>query len=420
MSISSALFSGVSGLNTLGNSMSVIGDNIANVNTIGFKSSRTTFETLLAQNITGASGTSQVGRGVAMSAVDAVFAQGSFENTSEPTDMAIGGKGFFMVRSTETGMYYTRAGHFRFDESGYLVNSAGMRVQGWILDPNSVDPQGAITDIQINATSSSPNATSEIDIAVNLDSQADFQQTPATVMSDPETQSGFIFEDGSNDGIVASTGLTGAIDLITDGYFVEGKVYSGEQVAQGIQQALNDNRIGGNTAAYSVTYDSATNTFTITNPAANATALNITGATSTIEELLGQTAGANIVVAALGGTWTGSEVAYNIRTGVNDAFSVSVDGQSVNVVLDQNLYTIPELRLELETKINDALSSAGYTATVDVRYDYSNNQFMIMSSSRDSNSSIQLSAGTNNFLPTINMTDYTLHTGDDSNGYSLL
>ena len=64
MGISSALFSGISGLNTLGNAMSVIGDNIANVNTIGFKSSRSTFETVLAQSVSGASGTSQVGRGV--------------------------------------------------------------------------------------------------------------------------------------------------------------------------------------------------------------------------------------------------------------------------------------------------------------------------------------------------------------------
>jgi flagellar hook protein FlgE len=153
MGISSALFSGVSGLNTLGNSMSVIGDNIANVNTIGFKGSRTTFETVLAQSISGASGTSQVGRGVALSAVDPIFAQGSFETTNEPTDMAIGGKGFFMVRSPETGMFYTRAGHFRFDEDGYLVNPASLRVQGWILEPNSSEPRGAITDIQINATS---------------------------------------------------------------------------------------------------------------------------------------------------------------------------------------------------------------------------------------------------------------------------
>ena len=129
MGISSAMFAGVSGLNTLGSSMAVIGDNIANVNTIGFKGSRTTFETLLAQNIAGASGTSQVGRGVAMSAVDPIFSQGSFESTNEPTDMAIGGDGFFMVRSTETGMFYTRAGHFRFDEEGFLVNPADLRVQ---------------------------------------------------------------------------------------------------------------------------------------------------------------------------------------------------------------------------------------------------------------------------------------------------
>ena len=129
MSISGAMFAGVSGLTTIGSSLAVIGDNIANVNTIGFKSSRSTFETMLAENITGASGTSQVGRGVAMSAVDEVFIQGSFETTGEPTDMAIGGDGFFMVRSPETGMYYTRAGHFKFNEDGYLVKEKNLTLK---------------------------------------------------------------------------------------------------------------------------------------------------------------------------------------------------------------------------------------------------------------------------------------------------
>ncbi|HPS94264.1 MAG TPA: flagellar hook-basal body complex protein, partial [Deltaproteobacteria bacterium] len=93
MSISSSLFSGISGLSTNGNAMSVIGDNIANVNTIGFKSSRTTFQDVLAQSVATSSGTSQIGRGAALSAIDTMFQQGSFESTSTATDLAIGGNG---------------------------------------------------------------------------------------------------------------------------------------------------------------------------------------------------------------------------------------------------------------------------------------------------------------------------------------
>lgn len=422
MGISSALYAGVSGLNTLGNSMSVIGDNIANINTIGFKSSRSTFETVLAQNISGASGTSQVGRGVALSAVDAIFSQGSFESTSEPTDMAIGGKGFFMVRSTQTGLFYTRAGHFRFDEEGFLVNPADLRVQGWILLPDESDPRGAITDIQINTTSSSPQATEEIDIAVNLDTEELFVETAATVTSDPATTSGFVFEDGANDTLVFDdTAGPYTIDLVStsNNYFDAGEVYTGAEVAQTIQQVLNDNNAVGQ-ADYTVTYNATTNTFNIANPGGN-NGLTILFANSTMEDVLGISTTANTVVAAAANV-TGSEVAYNI-TGVNSSFGIAVDGgNNVTVSLNAGTYTVLQLRVELEDKINQALAADGQSVTVDVRYDFTNSEFIISSSSRGGQDSrIQLSAltGSNNFLPTINMTDYTEHLGETSNGYTM-
>ncbi len=419
MSLSSALFAGVSGLNTLGNSMSVIGDNIANINTIGFKGARTTFETVLAQNIAGASGTSQVGRGVALSAVDPIFSQGSFESTNEPTDMAIGGKGFFMVRSPQTGMYYTRAGHFRFDEEGYLVNPADLRVQGWILQPDESDPRGAITDIQINATSSAPQASQEIDIAVNLDTDELFIETAATVESDPATSSGFVFEDGVSDSFVFNDGGgLQTIDLIStsNDYFDEGEVYTGAEVASTIQQVLEDN----STNSYTVTYSNTDNTFTISNPSAVNTL--IIDDASTMEGVLGLTTTADTTIAVSDST-TGSEVAYNV-TSVNSSFVISVDGgNDVTVSLTNGIYTITSLRVELEDKINEALASDGQSVTVDVRYDFSNNRYQISSSTRGGKDSrIQLSALTgtsNNFLPSINMTDYTEHLGEASNGYTL-
>ena len=172
MSISTALFTGISGLNTLGNSMTVVGDNIANVNTIGFKGSRATFEDVLSQSISTAAGTAQVGRGTTLSTVNILFQQGSFESTSEPTDLAIGGKGFFIVQQPGTSSdYYTRAGQFRFDKDGRFVNPAGYVVQGWQLDDNG-DDVGAITDIVLDSFTSPPDATEEIRVITNLDSRA--------------------------------------------------------------------------------------------------------------------------------------------------------------------------------------------------------------------------------------------------------
>lgn len=135
MGIQSSLFSGVSGLNANGNALTVLGNNIANSNTIGFKASRTIFSDLLSASVAGSGGTSQVGRGVGMSTVDNIFSQGTFENTESNTDLAIEGPGFFMVKDPVSGTTnYTRAGAFNFNEEGTLVNPEGFAVQGifWI------------------------------------------------------------------------------------------------------------------------------------------------------------------------------------------------------------------------------------------------------------------------------------------------
>lgn len=170
MGITSSLFSGISGLNTNGNAMSVIGDNIANVNTIGFKSSRTTFQDVLAQSVATASGSAQIGRGTAMSSVDTFFQQGSFESTTSPTDLAIGGAGYFILRGEGTDTsYYSRAGQFRYDRDGYFINPAGYVVQGWTLDENGNDV-GTIGDIRLTDFTSPPEPTESVTSITNLDS----------------------------------------------------------------------------------------------------------------------------------------------------------------------------------------------------------------------------------------------------------
>ncbi|MDR9500426.1 MAG: flagellar hook-basal body complex protein [Desulfurivibrionaceae bacterium] len=171
MSISSSLYSSISGLSTMGNAMSVLGDNVANVNTVAYKSSRATFQDVLSQSVSTASGSRQVGRGVTLSTVDGLFAQGSFESSSTPTDMAIGGQGFFMLRGADSteGDMYTRAGEFRFDLEGNLVNPMGYFAQGWTLDSGG-DRSGTIGDLNIGK-STPPITTTNVEVIANLDSR---------------------------------------------------------------------------------------------------------------------------------------------------------------------------------------------------------------------------------------------------------
>jgi len=144
MSLTSSLFSGISGLSTLGNAMTVIGDNIANISTVGFKASRVTFQDILSQTVSTSAGTAQVGRGTALSDISSSFAQGSFESTNSTTDLGIGGQGFFIVRdpNDENNEFYTRAGEFRFDKDGNFVNPSSYIVRGWALDPDTGEDQG--------------------------------------------------------------------------------------------------------------------------------------------------------------------------------------------------------------------------------------------------------------------------------------
>jgi flagellar hook protein FlgE len=142
-----SLFTGISGLRTHQQMMDITGNNIANVNTIGFKSSSALFQDALSQMITSASapqagngGTNpaQIGLGVQMWSITTNFSQGSAQVTGRNTDMMINGDGFFVVQNKGEQMY-TRAGSFSFDANGWLVNSSGMVAQGWAATKGVVD-----------------------------------------------------------------------------------------------------------------------------------------------------------------------------------------------------------------------------------------------------------------------------------------
>jgi len=185
MSIYSSLYSGVSGLTALGNAMSVLGDNIANVNTTGFKSSRATFEDILNMTVSTANGTAQVGQGTVLSDVTATFSQAGFETTDSVTDLAIDGDGFFIVKTPGTTQkYYTRAGAFNVDGTYNLVNPAGLIVQGKQLDPDTGQPIGSLTNVTLNQVTAAPSPSSKMTVLANLDSKTVQKSEDAVALSE--------------------------------------------------------------------------------------------------------------------------------------------------------------------------------------------------------------------------------------------
>ena len=189
-----SMFSGVSGLRVHQTRMDVIGNNIANVNTVGFKSSRATFQEVFSQTLrgagapdsnTGRGGTNpmQVGLGLGLASIDTIMTTGSIQRTDNPTDLAIGGEGFFIVRGSKTDTEkFTRAGNMTIDELGNL-NVGGMNVYGWQkydtttgkFEPkdleNQLEPINIFSDDHNgNKRTIAANKTENIKLSGNLDS----------------------------------------------------------------------------------------------------------------------------------------------------------------------------------------------------------------------------------------------------------
>lgn len=167
MGLLSSLFSGVSGLNSSGNSISIIGDNIANSNTPGFKASRAEFVDVLSGSLGGGGSSGQIGAGSRLSGTAQNFTQGSLETTGVTTDLAIDGGGFFIIQDTN-GVFYSRAGLFRLDNQQILVNAIGQAALGFGITPGGI-PNGALAPIDLSTVSSTPSATTAIEVNVNVD-----------------------------------------------------------------------------------------------------------------------------------------------------------------------------------------------------------------------------------------------------------
>lgn len=174
-----SFYTGNSGLNANKTWLSVISDNIANVNTIGFKGERANFEDLISSSLTTYSNSGvpkniEIGGGSFVNSTTKDFSQGTFKTTNTPTDLALDGEGFFMLKNEAADLiYYSRNGQFRVDANGDLINQNGLKVQGWALDEYG-NLQGSMGSLNI-PNSMDPSGTSKISFEepTNIDSSAE-------------------------------------------------------------------------------------------------------------------------------------------------------------------------------------------------------------------------------------------------------
>jgi len=180
-SIINGLFAGRSGLSSHGNAIAVAGDNISNASTIGFKANRAEFETIIAgEGVLGR----QYGSGSTVSAVATLFEQGTLEFTGRPLDLAVAGNGYFVLAKGDE-RFYTRAGNFKLDSSGFIVNQEGLAVLGF-----PANGSGALEPVNINAIQQNSVETSDVSIAGNVNASSqlvDVANIPAPGVAVPPT-----------------------------------------------------------------------------------------------------------------------------------------------------------------------------------------------------------------------------------------
>ena len=187
-SLLSSLFTGVSGLSANSEAMGIIGDNISNVNTVGFKSSKAVFSDLFSTVLANGSTTRQLGRGSQLSGTLKEFSQGAFEASTNSLDMALDGSGFFVVNNG-SGNQYTRAGQFRLNDNGLVQTVTGQNLQGQRVTNGTVS--STVESIDLAGVQSSPEATTSFTLGANLDASSSAAATfnsPVSIYNSVGTQ----------------------------------------------------------------------------------------------------------------------------------------------------------------------------------------------------------------------------------------
>ena len=175
----------ITGLSAMGGGMNVIGDNIANAGTTGFKTSRAEFQDVLARSLKGIDGGDQFGAGTRLAHIKPQFTQGNISRTENITDLAINGDGFFRVEAP-WGPGYTRDGSFHFDKEGYLINGDEYKVYGFDAKDGKVTTK--LSPIKLGNTTIPAHATDEVKLSMNLDSR---EEVKAFDIKNPDNTSSF-------------------------------------------------------------------------------------------------------------------------------------------------------------------------------------------------------------------------------------
>ncbi len=237
MGIYNALFTGASGLSSFGEAVRVIGDNIANVNSLGFKAQNVVFSDVLSQtvNVSRSNIANQVGNGVRIAQITRDSQQGSIQSTTNATDMAINGRGMFALKDPASGQtFYTRAGAFFLDKNFNLIDGQGFVVQGWKTDTTAA-ATGNVGDITFANLASQASATTKVDVGVSIDSNA---VKPGSVFN-PNDATTYNYKADVN--VFDSLGATHSVSL----YFVKQGLDANGQTVWDWHAAVAGNELKG-------------------------------------------------------------------------------------------------------------------------------------------------------------------------------
>jgi flagellar hook protein FlgE len=349
---------GLSGLNAAAKNLDIIGNNVSNSNTIGYKGSSAQFADVYASSLAGAGG-NNVGIGTSLASVQQTFAQGNINVSNNPLDIAINGQGFYRM-STNGAISFARNGQFLLDKSGYVVNSNGSRLTGFAADANGVIATASPTDIQLSVTDLAPKATVDAKVQMNLDarvtkmSAAGFDPTDTTtynnatsmsvydsqgnahtlsmyfIKTDSNTWQVMATQDGKQTGAAVPAGTTGPLPAFTTtagGTYTlsVGGVVLENAVAAPVNAAAIDAAIAANAAALTAAGITSTGNAvagTLRFAAAN-------GAAVTASETLG--------AGATGGGFLGGSAAGTLSASYNTAYVSGIQPVGTVVFLPTGL-----------------------------------------------------------------------------------
>ncbi|HEY8023026.1 MAG TPA: flagellar hook protein FlgE [Burkholderiaceae bacterium] len=344
---------GLSGLEASTQNLAVIGNNVANSSTVGFKSSEVLFADVYANSLTGA-GASQVGIGVQVQSVEQQFTQGNITSSNNPLDIAINGGGFYQMSNHGT-ISYTRNGQFQIDKTGYIVNATGDRLQGYAANASGTLQTGSTTDLQINTANIAPSATGSIKAVLNLDSKDAIPTTTPFNATDPTTynnSSSITIYDSLGDSHVlqsyyVKTGPTAAAPAGTEGTWAVYATLDNTEVSGTVPPTPIGNLAF--TTAGAVDTTATTLPFVLNN-------LNVT--TGAISPLGSNTPAGGVTLDFTGATQYGAAFATTALTqdgftsGQLSGFSASADGTIVGSYTNGQSKTLGQIALASFTDPN--------------------------------------------------------------------